>query len=99
MIVENLKQEQRPYLTEKHFQHSNKISIANRLQTERSGFRFPAEARVQPCSGPHLAFYSMSDGITCKILSFNDELVWTLQTFIARQCTNFIMFFNECYMR
>ena len=99
MNVENLKPEQRPQLTEKHFQHSNKISIANRLQTERSGFRFPAEPRVQACSGPHLAVYSMSDVITSKLLSFNDELVWTLQTFIAKQCTYFIMFFNERYMR
>jgi len=62
-------------ITEKHFRHSNKISIANRLQVERSAFRFPAEARVQPCSGPHLAFYSMNDGITSKILSVNDDVV------------------------
>jgi len=74
-------------LTEKHFQHSNKTSIANRLQAEQFAFRFPAEKRVQPCSGPHLAFYSMNDGITSKILSFSDELMWTLQIFIVRQHT------------
>jgi hypothetical protein len=44
--VEILIKEQMLKFTEKHFQHSNKISIANRLQAERSAFRFPAEARV-----------------------------------------------------
>ena len=78
VIVEILNQEQTLNLTEKHFQHSNKISIVNRLQAERSGLRFPTEAKYFSCTTcPALlwapsGFVFSDDLVTSKILSFND---------------------------
>jgi hypothetical protein len=69
MIVEILNKGKMLNLNEKHFQHSYKISTASKLQAERSGLRFPAEAALLWAPS---GFLFSDDGITSKILSFND---------------------------